>query len=403
MAQEVTEGLRSPAAASGVAINTWLVGVDEAKPPLGPASMQRPRVLHVCEALGGGVTTALIDFVKSAPSYEHHLIGRLRSADDTGAQIESQFASVTWLPGSIRGWRRTLQDRVRTLRPTVVHAHSSKSGALVRVMPGLRTEHIVYSPHCYAFERRDVGRPVRLAYALAEWVLGRRSHWVAAVSPREAALATRLCGVGRVAYVPNVVRLTPSPVTFGDPLTVVAAGRVTRQKDPDWFAAASAASRALGSSARWVWLGGGDPQAVRRLEASGVTVTGWLSRERLLTAMAGANVYVHTAAWEGAPVSVLEAAALGLPILGRRIPALESLDVPGLCDTPSDLAQAVECMRQPEQWQSARAAARVLRDRHQPSAQVQALAELYMKVRRSGSAAYSHDLRCAEALRSRSA
>ncbi len=342
-----------------------------------------PRILHVCEALGGGVTTALIEFVNSSPGYEHHLIARLRSSDHTGAQIEGHFASVTWLPGSFRGWRRTIRGRVRALIPDVVHAHSSKSGALVRVTAGVRAEQIVYSPHCYAFERRDVSRLVRAAYGLVEWLLAHRHHWVAAVSPREAAIASRLNGSSRVTYVPNVVRLAPRSVALREPFTVVAAGRVTSQKDPDWFATAAAASRRAGSRVRWVWLGGGDAAATRRLEEAGVMVSGWLSRERLLAEMTNASAYVHTAAWEGAPVSVLEAAALGLPIVGRRIPALESLAVPGLCDTPAALAEAVEALRAPEQWCLSQRASRLLRERHQPQAQVQALAELYMSVRQA--------------------
>ena len=44
--------------------------------------------------------------------------------------------------------------------------------------------------------------------------------------------------------------------------------------------------------------------------------------------LTAAQLYLHTAAWEGGPVSTVEAASLGLPVLARGIPSMVSLGYP---------------------------------------------------------------------------
>jgi glycosyltransferase involved in cell wall biosynthesis len=61
------------------------------------------------------------------------------------------------------------------------------------------------------------------------------------------------------------------------------------------------------------------------LEKSGVEVTGWLPKESGLSVLAGASVYLHTARWEGFPVSLLEAVAIGVPVVVLRRPYAETL------------------------------------------------------------------------------
>ena len=102
-------------------------------------------------------------------------------------------------------------------------------------------------------------------------------------------------------------------------------------------------------------------------------MTGWLSRSQALGWLASADVYVHTAAWEGLPVSVLEAAALGLPIVARRIPALEPLRLPLLCDSPEALVAALRPLVDERRRDVLRAYSWLLAERHQPAAQRQAL------------------------------
>ena len=335
------------------------------------------RVLHVCEALGGGVTTALVDFVKSTPDCEHHLLARKRFAHETGQELASHFRSVTELPKSFTAATKKVRELNEQLRPDVIHAHSSFAGAQVRLARGVEARRVVYTPHCYAFERQDTSWLMRSAFYVSESLMARRAHWVAACSPREVELSTRLGRGSQTIYVPNVARVFGEQAGFHEPMTVVTAGRITQQKDPDWFAEAARKSRAMGSPTRWVWLGGGDDGATKRLQSAGVEVTGWVTREEVLEGMSRASVYAHTALWEGAPVTLLEAAALGLPIIGRRIPALAALGVKELYNTPGELVLAAERLRQPGRWRAAAAQSKMLLAGHDVSMQAAALSELY--------------------------
>lgn len=137
---------------------------------------------------------------------------------------------------------------------------------------------------------------------------------------------------------------------------IITVGRICAQKDPEWFFRAHAAYR---GERPWVWVGGASEdddqhQAVqRRMVQAGITVTGWVDRRVLVTWYKRAHVYVHTAAWEGFPVSILEAAHYSLPIVARDIPAVKAEGVEYLGTNPVHLARWVEQLDDEYQWRRA--------------------------------------------------
>ena len=96
-------------------------------------------------------------------------------------------------------------------------------------------------------------------------------------------------------------------------------GRVVPQRQPEEVAAILADVRAVSPVA---WLGGAptDSPALRALARAGVPVSGWLSREETLARLAQAKVYLHWTAWDGLPLSVLEAMALDVVVIASDIP-----------------------------------------------------------------------------------
>jgi len=96
---------------------------------------------------------------------------------------------------------------------------------------------------------------------------------------------------------------------------VISVGRICEQKAPEIFAELSVRVRLEVEHAHFVWVGAGDPQLEAMLRAVGVEVTGWVPQEEVCARLAAATTYVQTSHWEGLPLSVLQAMAVGLPCL----------------------------------------------------------------------------------------
>ncbi len=336
-------------------------------------------VLHVACNLGSGVAAVIASYAGLTPEYRHVLLADL----DPSCPIEhltSAMAEVLPLgSGAVeRAWR--IRSEVRRLAPDVIHAHSSYAGAFVRLAIADR-DRIVHTPHCYGFTRRDLGWPARSVVWLAEAALSLRGRHVAACSPHEYRSARRLPGRRTVTYVPNAVPdRAPVPVVGHSSPLVVSVGRLCPQKSPELFAAAAELSRRRGLDLRWRWVGGGSPEYVDRLTRAGVEVTGWVPRERAWAHIAGAQVYVHTAAWESAPLTILEAAAAGVPVLARDHPALRLLGLRPLWTGVDEVVDILAGFPSAQVFAVAVAAGRELAAAHQPANQRAALLRVYAAV-----------------------
>jgi glycosyltransferase involved in cell wall biosynthesis len=345
------------------------------------------RILHVVEALGGGIAVALSDYIASSPEFEHYVLGYRRPGAETGVDL-SVDATVLVLPGGIVRQTRAIRAWMTRLKPDLVHVHSSKAGACVRLLPRKAKPPTVYTPHCFAFERKDVSPAARTAFRAVERFLAARTDAFCAVSPREAELARELGRGAAVSYIPNIARIPRAIQERREhrargtrrPMVIATVGRVCAQKGPDFFAEAAAlAGEQIAGMTSWVWIGGGDPEREAILRGAGVTVTGWCNRESALSALADADVYVHTAEWEGAPLTLLEASALGIPVVARSLPALQSLGVERLAHDPRAAVYRIRELLDERAWLDASVESRIRSERHTPQHQAHALQRLYLE------------------------
>ncbi|MFB7175126.1 glycosyltransferase [Streptomyces sp. NPDC056254] len=296
------------------------------------------RVLHVTEACDVGVAETLATYLAATPHLEHWLVTAIAPPDVLG---RARLAGILPLPDGHRARLRAVGDIYQQLQPDRVHAHGSQAGIYVRLNRIIPTRTIVYTPHCYAFERQDVSAARRVLYAFSEYALASRAATVAASSRREYHLAARLHRTNRIIHVPYVPPLTDLSVSLVDnpgslPIAV-AIGPLSPQRDPLYFAQTVASAP---NAAHWVWAGEGDKGIRRVLEDVGVHVTGSLSSRKMAELLRTAAVYVHTAAWEDNSSTLLRAAHAGLPVAARHTRALEALRVPDLVRSPQDLATA---------------------------------------------------------------
>jgi glycosyltransferase involved in cell wall biosynthesis len=304
------------------------------------------RILHVVQKFSSGVGSAIAQYTRSLPEAEHHLLSGTPVDGEGDLAEQADFASTARMSGSHLAKVRRVREVVRALRPDVVHAHSSHGGAYARLGVARTGQRLIYTPHCYAFERRDISAPVRNAFWLAEAVLAMNTSAFAACAPREWQLSVWPMRRAPRYLVPNIapdVAPTRPEREPGD-LLVIGGGRLSAQKDPVFFLRFVTRLRAELPQLRAVWLGDGDPAARAALEAGGVEVSGWLPRAEALPALAAAGLYVHSARWEGFPLMVAEATALGVPTLVRRLPSFADVPAQLTLTGEDDVASAVACL-----------------------------------------------------------
>lgn len=309
------------------------------------------RILHVAESWGAGVATAVLAYIRHAPHCEHHLLhGQRAESAALPAGWRSEFASARPMPEGHARRIGSVGALARDIDADIVHAHSSFAGAYTRLgLLNSTRRRIIYTPHAYSFEREDLPVAGRRALRGLEWMLAANTDTIAACSLREQDLSRfRFSGV-HTTHLPNVIDPTAMDIKAAGPptkphlpLAVAGSGRIGAQKDPDYFIACIQALRAGGHQVDGTWIGGGDEPAEQRLRKAGITVTGWMDRFSALTVLAEHHLYLHTARWEGFPMAVLEADALGVATAVRTRPHFSGLGLPLSIGEPEDLVSEWE-------------------------------------------------------------
>lgn len=272
---------------------------------------------------------------------------------ETPADLEAEFRSdvrVVRVPewgrrSVLRALRsalraaRVVRAEMEPYRGGILHLHSSYAGFVGRLLPPARGWQVFYSPHGYAFQYESISAPARAFTRASEATLGRRGKTFA-VSEAEAALGAPLVGDGRMVVVQSGVPLPElseeRPAHQG--FRVVVVGRAAVHRRPAEVAAIARRLRDdLG--ANFVWLGDGVDRPV--LEAAGIDVRGWRSRDELNAALLDANAVLHLSAYEGFPVAVLEAMAAARPVVASDLPPIrEALGDTGILVADAAAAEA---------------------------------------------------------------
>jgi len=156
------------------------------------------------------------------------------------------------------------------------------------------------------------------------------------------------CAVG-AAY------LEPSQPVDGASRSVVCVGRLTPQKGQLLLLDALAALRAEGIDLQLTLAGDGElrpalQQRIRELELEkSVTITGWVSSDEIRALLQKARALVLPSFAEGLPVVIMEALAMGRPVVSTWIAGIPELVQPGECGwliTPGDPAALTDALRE---------------------------------------------------------
>lgn len=274
------------------------------------------------------------------------LVNRLEEA---GGRTMDLHIGNSPAPDDFRAALRLLAF-AREVRPQVIHAHSSKAGALVRLAaPFLPTKRLIYTAHAYY----GMGKSRSLKTALfnrIEQMLGNVGVTIN-ISKDEASFANRVLGVRserqRIHHNPVDSDFFRPPLPgerlaarthlgIEEDLVVLGTvGRFVPQKDPETLYRAVSPALRANSRLRLLHIGWGELEGrVEQLKqdlgiAKQVLRGPYLEDTRILYHAIDGLVMSSTyeAGW---PIVILEAMASGLPVMTTRAPGLTDIDKAGL-------------------------------------------------------------------------
>lgn len=248
---------------------------------------------------------------------------------------------------------------VRDTRPDIVHAHSSKAGAVARLGRLLRPHvPVFYTPHGYAFAGFFSSEHERRAYREVERALAPLASRVVCVCEAEARLAATVGPEKRVRVVYNGIEPAgPGPV---DPFmaelarrgpVVCALTQLRAGKGIETLidAAPSVLERCPDLQIA-VWGDGPELESLRsRASAAGVGEVLHFpgASSHPLAVLRSARVFAHPSLAESFPYVILEAMSVGVPIVASDVGGIGEAVVDGqsgLLVAPGDaraLAQAL--------------------------------------------------------------
>jgi glycosyltransferase involved in cell wall biosynthesis len=302
---------------------------------------EKPRLLILITlAEAGGAQTAVslllpgltdeLDVIVAA-----HGSGPLRNA---AAAAGVPFVQLEHMRRAINPWQDALAllelvRLCRRLRPNIVHAHSSKAGALGRLAAALAGVPVrIFTVHGWSFAAYG-GLPGRL-YLLVERRLRRLTTAVVCVAAaaRDVGVAAGACRSERTVVIHNAVDLA----SFGRPEHIDGAPRVVsigRFAFPKDFTTLVEALAAVQAEYRAAFVGEGPllREVAATIEARGLTERIDLLGTRcdVPDVLASADIFVLSSRSEGFPISILEAMGAGLPVVATDVGGVDESVVEG--------------------------------------------------------------------------
>jgi glycosyltransferase involved in cell wall biosynthesis len=252
-------------------------------------------------------------------------------------------------------WRLT--RRLKALAPDIVHTHSSKAGILGRLAARRAgVPRVIHTPHVFAFQMQ-VSAPLRRLYAAIERRAARWADTFVCVCRAEAMAVTETLGAPStaVALIPNGIDLPPRPARKRKPhsLTIGFAGRLVEQKGPDLLIEAIPRVHQALPDARVVIVGRGEMEAALRARIDELELADMCEirvpepSQDLTPVVADFDLCVMPSRWEGMPYTLLEAMALGVPVVASfvgGIPEVITDGRNGLLVPPGDPAALAAAM-----------------------------------------------------------
>ncbi len=312
------------------------------------------RVLLIHQPTEGGVGRHVSDLARGLHTAGHEVVlcgpSRPATGPDDCRHVALALERSVAAGADVRAVRE-LERIVRRLAPDLIHAHSSKAGAIARLVRAVHPRlPLVYSPHGYAFAGHFDREWERTAYRVIEAGLAPLASRVICVCDAEARLARQIGAAQRIRVVHNGVAVSDDPVTPDPRMTELARGgpvictltQLRPGKGLETLLDAMPAILGAHPGAQLAIWGDGPDQArlterARTLSiADSVHFMGATSRP--LSVMAGSDVFTFPSLAEAFPYVILEAMSVACPVVASDVGGIAEalVEGTGVRVTPAD-------------------------------------------------------------------
>lgn len=273
----------------------------------------KKKILMVCEAFGGGVFAYVSQLCNDmSDEFDVYLAYSIRPQtpknfkdfiDNRVHLIEvKNFGSLS--PIKVYKAVKELREIEKSVKPDIIHLHSSIAGAIGRIAFKGEKNTVVYTPHGYAHILMGPGLHSKI-YFFFEKLLGKKNAITLTCCESEDAVAKTLCR--KTAYIETGVNLKDLSASLddvvpkkNDKFTVFTLGRACTQKQPALFNQIAK----LVPEANFLWIGNGELGNL--LDAPNMTVTGWKPRMDALAMAKGADAFILCSLGEAIAMSLIE-------------------------------------------------------------------------------------------------
>ncbi|MFQ9516375.1 MAG: glycosyltransferase [Eubacterium sp.] len=316
---------------------------------------EKRKILHIVEAMGGGVFTYLVELANGlCNEFEVTIAFGIRSEtpenyadyfDDTIKLIKVENFERSLNP--VKDIKACLELRkiVKSSSPDIIHMHSSKAGAIGRITINSKKHRMFYTPHGYSFLMEDVSNFKKNIYKKIEEICGKKNCMTIACGKSEWEESKKV--TKKSTYISNGINterldqvLTLDQGVYPkNKFTVYTVGRISYQKNPELFNKTAQ----LVPDVQFIWIGDGDMKEC--LTSPNIKVTGWTESEDALRLAKQGDVFILPSRWEGLPISLLEAMYMKKPCIVSNVVGNKDVIsdyVTGyICNTAEEFAEVI--------------------------------------------------------------
>ncbi|MED4288149.1 glycosyltransferase family 4 protein [Priestia megaterium] len=302
--------------------------------------MKKIKIAYICEALGGGVRKHLVDLLSyvDKSKYEVHVIHGVNRMDSVFINAKERLDDVKFYP--INEMEREISLKrdfvsikktikiLNTIKPDIVHCHSSKAGVLGRIAAKyLGIKNVYYTPHGYIIQNPKISNKKRQVFGFIERVLARKfTTKVIHVSKGEEAEAIRnnILNKEKSVVIYNGMKVPDQKIKeINEDLNIITIARMDDQKNP-WDAIKIIEDLIKEyPKIKYTYVGDGKyyEEIAEYVKNNGlennIKLPGFLGTP--YDVLKNADLFLLTSLYEGLPYALIEAMAFKVPVLASNV------------------------------------------------------------------------------------